>query len=42
MLEDIARSDPQSRILANGQRRFDVREAAAMAVRSIQERFQTP
>jgi hypothetical protein len=39
-LEGIARSDPQSRILANGERRFDVREAAAKAVKSIQERVQ--
>jgi len=42
MLQDIARTDPQSRILANGQRRFDVREAATNAIRSIQERVQTP
>jgi len=40
MLGDIARSDPQSRMLANGERRFDVREAAAKAVRSIHDRVQ--
>lgn len=38
ILQDIARSDSQSRPLENGQRRFDVREAATKAIQSIQER----
>ncbi len=37
-LEDVARSDPQSRVLANGQRRFDVRDAATKAIESIKDR----
>jgi hypothetical protein len=38
ILQDIARTDPYSRLLDNGKRRFDVREAAVKAIRSIQER----
>jgi hypothetical protein len=37
-LEEIARSDPYSRPLLDGSLRFDIREAAAKAVQSIQER----
>lgn len=40
MLESIARSDPVSRRLDNGQLRFDVRDAATKAIQSIQERTQ--
>jgi len=38
MLQEIARSDPNSRLLDNGQRRFDVRDAATKAIQSIQDR----
>jgi hypothetical protein len=37
-LQEIARSDPNSRLLDNGQRRFDIRDAAATAIQSIHER----
>jgi HEAT repeat protein len=39
VLQDIARSDQYSRVLADGTRRYDIREAAAKAIRSIQERM---
>jgi hypothetical protein len=38
ILQDVARSDPQSRLLDNGQLRFDVRDAATKAIQSIQQR----
>jgi HEAT repeat protein len=38
VLEGIAQNDPQWRLLDNGQRRYDVREWASQAVRSIKER----
>jgi len=38
ILQKIVRSDPNSRLLDNGQRRFDVRDAAAKAIQSIQDR----
>jgi hypothetical protein len=38
ILQDIARSDPVSRRLDNGQLRFSVRDAAMKAIQSIQER----
>jgi hypothetical protein len=38
ILQDIARTDPYSRLLDNGKRRFDVREGAVKAIHSIQER----
>jgi hypothetical protein len=38
VLQEIARSDPYSRLLDNGQRRFDIREAATKAIQSIQAR----
>lgn len=37
-LQDIARSDQYSRVLLDGTRRYDIREAAAKAIQSIQER----
>lgn len=37
-LQDIVHLDQYSRLLDNGQRRFDVRDAAAKAIQSIQER----
>ena len=38
ILQDIARTDPYSRLLENGKRRFDVREEAVKAIQSIQKR----
>ena len=38
MFQEVARSDPHSRILDNGKRRFDVRDAAAKAIQSIEDR----
>jgi hypothetical protein len=40
LLDEIARTDPASRIV-NGTRRFDVREYALKAIRSIHERAKT-
>lgn len=40
LLQEIARSDPYSRRLDNGQQRFSVRDAAAQAIQSIQQRAQ--
>jgi hypothetical protein len=37
-LQMIARSDPVSRVLDNGQRRFDIRDAAVKAIESIENR----
>lgn len=37
-LQNIANNDPLSRLLDNGQRRFDVRDAATKAIQSIQNR----
>jgi hypothetical protein len=42
LLEPIARNDPYSRHLDNGTLRFDVRERAAKAIQSIQERTKKP
>jgi hypothetical protein len=38
VLEGIAQNDPQWRLLDNGQRRYDVRERAVEAIKSIEER----
>jgi hypothetical protein len=40
-LQEIARSDPNSRVLDNGQQRFGVRDAATKAIQSIQSRART-
>lgn len=37
-LQDIARSDQYSRVLLDGTRRYDIREAAAKAIQLIQDR----